>query len=377
MGPAQHVGFVAQQSNGGSTKYFTPPCNTTPRVVSAAPATLSWKVGSAATGFKTPGSVNSGRIYIVADGYLNFYTSQDKQIIQPDPHNPSDIASRELWGFIELTHAKDPSNGDENMVVNLSFVDWVSLPLGMSVISRGENGTESVAIGGLESDGLVRVCEALSALDSFWPKLCMKSPNNTPLRVMSPEKYASIYSDDKDAANYYEPYINTTWEKYKDVDLKINTQVDGPSSDNKVDNGRIVTCRVGRSDDILHCDNEAGDFVRPVSRDIYGCASGPFANPTNGATESWSRARVRPRLCAAFVRSTLHLDGVQPSHDVGPDKYYQEPITNHYSRVVHENLIGGLGYAFSYDDVNPSSAENSAGLVSTAHPLRLDIHINI
>ncbi|TGJ79700.1 hypothetical protein E0Z10_g9061 [Xylaria hypoxylon] len=378
VNPAQRLGFVAQHSDDGSTKYFTPPSNAGKGAVVAAPATLSYKNGAVRTSFKTPGTVNSGRIYIVVDGYLNFYASPDGKIVQPDPHNPSDIAHQELWGFIELTHARDPSTGDENMVVNLSFVDWVSLPLGISITSKSQNGSlESVAIGGLEPTGLAKVCKTLSALDGFWPRLCIRGPDKTPLRVMSPGKYLSIHSDDKDAANYYEPYINTAWEKYKDVDLRINTQASGPNSGNKVDNGQIVTCRVGHTDNILHCDNDAGDFIRPVSKDIYGCDSGPFANPQNGATESWSRARVRPRLCAAFVRSTLHLDGVQPSHDITPDQYYREPITNHYSRVVHDNLMGGMGYAFSYDDVNPGRTENSAGLISTTHPIRLDIYLNI
>ncbi|KAI0535856.1 hypothetical protein GGR58DRAFT_515013 [Xylaria digitata] len=347
--------------NDGSTKYFTPPSNSQQGSMVGAPATISYKDGSVKTSFKTPGAVNSGRIYIVVDGHLNFHSNQDRQIFQPDPHNPIDITHQELWNFIELTHTKDPNNGDENMIVNLSFVDWVSLPSGISITSQNQNGSvESVAVGGFESNGLVKVCEALSALDGFWPKLCMRAADRTPIRVMSPEKYLSIHSDDKDAAKYYEPYINRVWEKYKDVDLRINTQVNISDSDSKVDNGLIVTCRVGRTDNILHCDNDAGDFVRPVSRDIYGCDSGPFANPQNGAMEPWSRARVRPRLCAAFIRSTLHLDGVQPSHDISPEQYYRRPITNHYSRIVHDNLIGGI-----------------AGLVSTTHPIRLDIYINI
>ena len=375
--PAQLVGFVAQNSGDGSTTYSAPPANAPAGKVNAVPATARMDAGSASTSFKTPGAVNSGRIYVV-DGRLNFYADENKKIVHPDPHNPTDIASQEVWGFVEFTYGKDPSNGEEKMIVNLSFVDWVSLPLGMTLTSKGKNGTDVVTIGGLQPDALAKICDALSRLPGFWPKLCMKSPHDdTPLRVMSPEKYISIYANDKDVVDYYEPYIEKAWAKYKNVDLKINTQTAGPDSTVKVDNGRIITCRVGQSDDILHCDNDAGDFPRPVSRDIYGCNSGPFANPADGATESWSRARVRPRLCAAFVRSTLHLDGIQPSHDVGPDKYYQNDITNHYAKVVHENLIGGSGYAFSYDDVNPGSNENSAGLIETEHPLQLDIHVNI
>ncbi|KAI0444480.1 hypothetical protein F4803DRAFT_560843 [Xylaria telfairii] len=369
---------VYMHADDGSTTYFMPPSSNPPGATIASDApNLSWKVGPKGMNFKTPGTVISGRIYVV-DGHLNFYANKDGTIIHPDPHNTGDIASQERWGFIEFSHVKDPSNGNEDMTVNLSFVDWVSLPLGMGVTFEDGNKQKTVAIPGLKPDGLDKICGSISALDSFWPKLCLKGSDNTPLRVMSPEKYISLHADDHDAISYYEPYIDSVWEKYKKVDLKINTQVDAPtSSGKKVDDGVIVTCRVGQSDNILHCDNDAGDFNRPVSRDIYGCNSGPFGNPVNGATESWSRERVRPRLCAAFVRSTLHLDGIQPSHNISPDKYYRNNITNHYARLVHENLMGGMGYAFSYDDVNPGSAENSAGLVSTTRPLQLEVFINM
>ncbi|KAI0202645.1 hypothetical protein F4808DRAFT_449662 [Astrocystis sublimbata] len=350
-----------------------PPSQAPGSMVAIGDPGIEWKLGANGIRFTTPGTVVSGRIYIV-NGHLNFFPSADGgQIIQPDPHNPGDIASKEQWGFIEFSHVKDPSDGTEDMTVNLSFVDWVSLPLGMEVKFQDGANPKTVTIPGLEPDGLIKVCEGLSALDSFWPKLCLKGPDNTPLRAMSPEKYISLHADDQEAVNYYEPYINKVWEKYKNVDLKVNTQTAGPTSPTKVDNGLIVTCRVG-ADNILHCDNDAGDFARPVSTDIWGCNSGPFANPAG--TESWSRARLRPRLCAAFVRSTLHLDGVQPSHDISAGHYYKEHITNHYSRLVHENLIDGMGYAFSYDDVNPGSTENSAGLVSTTRPLQLTITIN-
>ncbi|KAI1184254.1 hypothetical protein F5B17DRAFT_447343 [Nemania serpens] len=368
------VGFIAQHAADGSTTYFMPPKNTPLGVSITAPSpNLKWSVTPVGTSFKTPGTINSGRIYI-ADGSLNFYASADRKIVQPDPHNPSDIASQEIWGFIELTHGKDSSNGNEDMTVNLSFVDWVSLPLGMDVTFEDGGSQKSVYIPGLKPDGLNKVCDSLSSLGSFWPKLCLRGPDKTPLRVMSPEKYISLHPDDKDAVSYYEPYISQVWDKYKNADLRINTQTAGPNSNVKVDNGQIVTCRVGL-DNVLHCDNDAGDFTRPVSRDIYGCNSGPFANPSQGVTESWSRARLRPRLCAAFVRSTLHLDAVQPSRNVTSNQYYKQSITNHYSRVVHENLIEGKGYAFSYDDVNPDSTENSAGLVSMTKPIQLDIFI--
>jgi hypothetical protein len=372
--PNHMQGFIAQHQSDESTTYYVPNNTSSGHEIAASVPDLSWKVeASNGASFKTPGTIVSGRIYI-ADGSLNFYAAADTTIIQPDPHNPSDISSKNIWGFVELTHSKG-ADTNEAMVVNLSYVDWVSLPLGMNVTFQDGDGQKTVSVPGLNPDGLINICKAMSELGSFWPRLCLKAPDGTPLRVMSPTKYLSLYPNDQDVVGYYEPYVSKVWDKYKSTSLRINTQADTPGAGSvKVDNGQVVTCRV--KDDLLQCDNEAGTFVRPVSKDIYGCDSGPFANPTQGTTESWSRARVRPRLCAAFVRSTLLLDGAQPSPDISPEQYYKDNITNHYARLVHENLIGGRGYAFAYDDVNSNSSVNTAGLISITRPSKLDIFIN-
>ncbi|KAI1288561.1 hypothetical protein F5Y03DRAFT_404756 [Xylaria venustula] len=114
-------------------------------------------------------------------------------------------------------------------------------------------------------------------------------------------------------------------------------------------------------------------FAKPATADIWGCASGPFANP-RGAV--WTRERAVPVLCAAFVRSIIHLDGTQPS-DFPTYQFYKNNVTNHYARLVHENLIEDMGYAFSYDDVTPDANINSAGLISGKRPTHLNIFINI
>lgn len=63
---------------------------------------------------------------------------------------------------------------------------------------------------------------------------------------------------------------------------------------------------------------------------------------------------------------------MQPS--VSGDEYYKSSPCNHYARIVHQYEADGLGYAFSYDDVNPSG-ENEAGLVSGPDPQLLEIVI--
>lgn len=79
------------------------------------------------------------------------------------------------------------------------------------------------------------------------------------------------------------------------------------------------------------------------------------------------------RLAAAFNRSTLLIDTVEPS--AGPGQYYQNPITNHYSRIVHGANLDGLGYAFPYDDVAPSGGRDQSGAVSDGSPLLLTVAV--
>lgn len=83
---------------------------------------------------------------------------------------------------------------------------------------------------------------------------------------------------------------------------------------------------------------------------------------------------IVPRLCAAFTRTTLLVDGgtVQPS--VNSSQYYLDNLTNHYSRLVHEFLADGKGYAFPYDDVDANGA-NTAGVLSGTNAQRLEIII--
>jgi hypothetical protein len=50
-------------------------------------------------------------------------------------------------------------------------------------------------------------------------------------------------------------------------------------------------------------------------------------------------------------------------------------VTNHYARIVHAALTGGLGYAFPYDDVTPDGGVNQAGPVSSGSPALLTVTV--
>ncbi|RFU73096.1 glycoside hydrolase family 64 [Trichoderma arundinaceum] len=105
--------------------------------------------------------------------------------------------------------------------------------------------------------------------------------------------------------------------------------------------------RVDASGQRLVFSNGGGTFGKPSEADIFSCNSGPFAH---GEGVSDKQLNVGARLSAALNRSTLLNGGQQPEgEDVS--RYYQDPVTNHYSRICH--ATGGVDQSGFLQDGNP------------------------
>jgi hypothetical protein len=249
-----------------------------------------------------------------------------------------------------------------------------------------EKGTQEIK--GLAAGALPDICAEMKnqtlAKDAGgrpeWEKMCVYSEDGkTLLRIISPNIFASIDRVNNLMSDYYQSYVDDMWVKYTKEPLLINTQ--GNSAGQPMaTSGQGVQgkCKVG-TDSIMLCDNAPGyKYPKPTTADIWGCNSGPFVvgAATVGDVNSMMHSRNVPRICAAFERTTLHYpDGnVQPYVDAG--KYYQHPVTNHYSRIVHRYLDAGKGYAFAYDDVNPEGIEhNAAGVLDAQMPTKLHLDV--
>jgi hypothetical protein len=84
---------------------------------------------------------------------------------------------------------------------------------------------------------------------------------------------------------------------------------------------------------------------------------------------------VVPRVCAAFGRTTLMLNGGEIQPNLPASSYYTASPTNWYSAAVHANEIDGHGYAFAYDDVNPTGAPDASGTVASGNPLVWTLYV--
>jgi hypothetical protein len=145
------------------------------------------------------------------------------------------------------------------------------------------------------------------------------------------------------------------WSKYSSQTLTVDTQASWGTVTGQVSGGQLTFPGVG-------------GFAQPSAADIFSCSTGPFANA------SGEIGTLIARISAAFNRSTLLIDANQPDGE-SPANYYQNPITNHYSRIVHAVSLDGRGYGFPYDDVAPNGGADQSGAVSDGNPTLLTVAV--
>jgi hypothetical protein len=286
--------------------------------------------------------IAGGRIWFSIGSKLTFKLNPGPAVVEPSVTNPSDPNYNINWTFCEFTY------NDAQLFANISYVDFVSIPVALSLTSTSGN-TQSVP--GMNADGFQRVISELRAQAKKdgrpWDQLIYET-NGQPLRVISPNNL--LVGNDKAWGNYWDGYVQAVWNKYRNEDIVINTQAAAGNLRGRIANNEFSL-------------GEAGTFAQPSARDIFTCSTGPFATGSNQA-----RNAVIPRLAAAFNRSTLLNTGDQFPNGANPSQYYMDQTTNHYARIVHEMQRDGRGYAFPYDDVVPDGGQDVAGTVFDGSP---------
>jgi hypothetical protein len=295
--------------------------------------------------------VYGGRIWFSKGKPLTFFLNPGPALVEPSATNTSDANYDLDWGFCEFTFNK------YELYVNVSYVDFVSLPISLQLENASGN-TRTVP--GMPTGALSRVCEGLIAQGAKdgagWEKLVIQSSAGRYLRALSPNAGGVLVPGL--LQGYYDGYVNAVWDKYSTTDLTVNTQYIWGDAKARVKNGKLDFEGVGT-------------FGKPSAADIFSCNSGPFAH---GEGVSDEMLNIGARLAAAFNRSTLLVNSVQPEGEK-IETYYKEPVTNHYSRVCHEVSIEGRGYAFPYDDVGSSSGSDQSGFLNDPNPKVLTVGV--
>ncbi|MDX6336098.1 MAG: hypothetical protein QOG05_3438 [Streptosporangiaceae bacterium] len=301
--------------------------------------------GGAATPLTIP-HLAGARIWFSIGSPLEFLINPGPALVEPSVTNTSDPNIGLQWDFCELTY------NDTQLFANISFVDFVCLPVALAL--TGSAGTQTVP--GLPGGGLDTVCAGLAAQASAdgngWNDLIVTS-GGANLRALSPVNAMVLNSGL--LAGYYDSYASQVWQKYAATPPTVDTQASFGTVTGQVSGGLLTFGGVG-------------SFAQPSAADIFSCNSGPFS-PAGMSTEMLA---ILPRLAASFNRSTLLIDTSQPDGE-NPADYYTNATTNHYARIVHATTTGGRGYAFPYDDVAPAGGADQSGAVSDPAPSLLTV----
>jgi hypothetical protein len=305
--------------------------------------------GGAPTTITVP-HLAGARLWFSIGTPLTFLLNPGPALVEPSVTNPSDANIAVAWDFCEFTY------NDSQLFVNVSAVDFASIPVGLSLIDTSGN-TQNV--GGLPAGGLDTICAGLAAQQAAdghpWADLIVTSGGQN-LRALSPQN--GIVMNSSFLSGYYDGYVSQVWQLYASAALTVDTQASYGTVTGQVSGGLLTFPGVG-------------SFARPTTADIFSCSTGPFA----AAGASGEVLAIIPRLAAAFNRSTLLIDADQPDGE-NPADYYANAVTNHYARIVHATEAGGLGYAFPYDDVTPANGVNQAGAVSSGSPEVLTVTLS-
>ncbi|MFR0357440.1 beta-1,3-glucanase family protein [Streptomyces sediminimaris] len=330
---------VFVSANGALNRLPNPSSPVTPIADYSIPLGAS---GSAATTVNLNNYVIGGRVWFSVGNKLQFFVNPGTVpgVVQPALVS-SDPNWATNWTFCEFTF------NSANLYANISYVDMVALPVSMA--STGSAGSQSVSP--LPSGALASIASGLQAQHASdgapWDRLVVTDSSGAVLRVLSPS-HSPV-----DFGGYWDDYLNRVWSHYASTPLTINGQGSIGSYTGTVSGGAIVFSGLNTN---------GVPFTKPSAADIFGCASGPLYN--SGAD---ARGAIAARLAAALNRSSLLVSGGNNQPDgVTPSQYYQDPITNHYARLVHQ--YASIGYAFPYDDVGPTGSAPVDGHLQDGAP---------
>ena len=278
----------------------------------------------------------SGRVYFSYGQKLVFKLTTGG-LVQPAVQNPSDPNRNILFHWSEYTL------NDSGIWINSTQVDMVSAPYAVAV--KAADGSTKTT-GHLKAGGYNALYDAIRGQSGGWSNLIQTAPDGSVLRALSP-----LYGVETGAlpANVLDDYVNRVWAKYSSETLTVTPFGDQP--DIKYF-GRV-------SGDVMNFTDTSGatvtSFQKPNSASIFGCA-GLLDAPNDQV-----RGPISRTLCAGFNRSTLLVNPNQP--DPNDSRFYQDAVTNHYSRAIHAQMADGKAYGFAFDDVG-----NHEALVHDGNP---------
>ena len=277
----------------------------------------------------------SGRMYFAFGRKLDLRLSR-AGLVQPAPWAAGDPNKDTLFDWSEFTF------DDGGLWLNSSQVDQFAVPHVVSVTAP--DGKTSRA-GEMVPGGRAKVIKEIRDQPGF-EKAVYARPDGTVLRVLAPDKAtgAGLMSP-----TYLDSYIAEAWNAYRSRTLTVMPFTDQPT----------IKFTGRTTGDVLSFTDASGkkvaSFSKPSTSEVWAC-DGKLDAPNDKVVGPIART-----LCAALNRSTLGRLDTQPSGTA--EDFYQGPQSNHYSRIIHGNMVDHRAYGFAFDDV-----QNQESLVHETDP---------
>ncbi|HEX6339520.1 glycoside hydrolase family 64 protein [Umezawaea sp.] len=266
----------------------------------------------------------SGRVYFSYGQKLVFKLTTGG-LVQPAVQNPSDPNANILFNWSEYTL------NDSGIWLNSTQVDFVSAPYNVGV--RPASGATRTT-GKLKPGGYTAFFNSLRNQPGGWANLIRTRSDGTIVRALAPGHGIEAGAL---PANVLSDYVNRVWTKYSSSTLTVTPFGNQP---NLKYFGRV-------SGNTMNFTNSAGQvvtsFQKPDSDSIFGCYK------LLDAPNDQVRGPISRTLCAGYNRSTLLSNPNQP--DANNSGFYQDGVTNQYSKKIHAQMVDGKAYGFAFDDV--------------------------
>jgi len=299
--------------------------------------------------------LTAARLYISVGKPLLLAVDAIGNAIPPRPADSTDPNYGTPWDFFEVTYL--PVGSAELFNVNLSTVQSAGVPLAFHVEGVEPSTKKPVDYSrGWLPGGYSKFLEAMRANTDF--KGLVLSGTD---RVLAPGTAITAFKQKVIPTpvfdeNYLESYISQVWSKFEHTDLTFVG--DPPPLSNTFVHwkGRV------HGGQFTFYTNDLTGLIPivldpPTTADLFEnnflfCASG---KGTPGSLQENYALQLFGTLCAAFNRSVMHTTTtLANSSDCAwckaKDLFYKNPDTNHYSKEIHANSVGGLAYAFQSDD---------------------------
>jgi hypothetical protein len=313
------------------------------------------------------GYINSGQIWISLGTWLPFCVNTVNGNGQATGFAPPSVTNPGLQGyntFFQMAELAYNIDGTMHLNTDTTAVDDMGFPITMALTDA--NGTQTV---GFTADSAALFNAFSTCQDTNFQSLVISGTTDSGatipnLRILSPEHAAKDSNGNPPApgiglpssvvdyfSDFYTAYIDQCWNYYTNTSVTI--YISGQAYTGQVQNGTFnfyAGTQIGGTAVL--------NLNKPQNWEVLQCA-GEFKVGND------VQMNIEKFVVAAMYR-TVFMEMPAGTSDSWCDaamekKYYTNQPINYYGRILHDNSINGLCYAFAFDDV----CDRSSSVVST------------